>query len=216
MACEFNFTHYRAMLERALELGYEVTSFRDYRKESERALILRHDVDWTIDGVTEFSEIEHDLGVTATYFVRVHAKEYNPFGYREYKTFRDVMNLGHELGLHFESMYFQEIFKEDFTKVLMREKTVLEDIYEIDIVSASAHGYLGHSLKYDEITIESSTGLEHYTYSPEFITDMHYLSDSNGKWYEDKCLCEYLSEHKKVHVLIHPDWWTDHHVLLKG
>ena len=90
----FTFEYYRLMLRTALDDGYNVSSFEKYDARHERTLILRHDVDYTLNGVSQLAAIEADLGVTATYFFRVHAHEYNCFTPHVYRLIHGLRGLG--------------------------------------------------------------------------------------------------------------------------
>src|SRR5437868_1878230 len=74
----FTYRYYRGMLEAAVSRGYKLSSFARYDSAASKTVILRHDADYTLDGLLRFAEIERELGATATYFFRVHA-EYNVF-----------------------------------------------------------------------------------------------------------------------------------------
>ncbi|MFH0778530.1 MAG: hypothetical protein V2A71_07865 [Candidatus Eisenbacteria bacterium] len=89
----------------------------------------------------------------------------------------------------------------------MREKRIIEAIFEVPIVSAAAH-LPGKSRRVITEENLSEFGLKHEAYTARFTKDFKYLSDSNGRWREG-CLCEHLGKHKRICVLIHPFWWFD-------
>src|SRR5579871_6717348 len=94
----FSIAHYAEILTRALDQGYEFSTFAEHEKTtSPRLILMRHDIDLSLDNCLRFAQIEHELGVRATYFVRVHARLYNPFEYHSYQKLREIETLGHEL-----------------------------------------------------------------------------------------------------------------------
>lgn len=61
----FSYAYYRHMLDQCRKAGFTVTSFEKFNDGITRTVILRHDVDYTLDGLLEFAEIEADLGCSA-------------------------------------------------------------------------------------------------------------------------------------------------------
>ncbi len=216
--CCFRFSHYAESLERAQRLGYECTSMRDYDPSSSKALVLRHDVDYTLDGVMDFAQIEADLGMTSTFFIRLHAREYNPWNFASYTCFRALREMGHEIGLHYDCVNFQVVTGEDPAVIFRKEKHVLETILDVEIQSASQHRDISNYSfedyyffsKYDK----KDFGIENYVFDDKFFKDMKYISDSNGIW-RDGCLCKNLGKHPKLQVLTHADIWFRSHYHLK-
>jgi hypothetical protein len=215
----FTFRYYRSMLERALAAGYDISSFARHHEFADRLIILRHDVDYTLNGVSELAAIEHSMGVTSTYFFRVHAHEYNLFTPHVYDLIRKLQALGHEIGLHFEALTFARALALEPKDVLAREKRVLELILDHPIISASEHRDISQVVhgtpNYHDLYNPLDAGFRYYALAPEFFGGMKYLSDSNGFWREGD-LTEHLGSHRRFQVLVHPDWWFEKDLLLKG
>jgi peptidoglycan/xylan/chitin deacetylase (PgdA/CDA1 family) len=146
MPCSFRFEHYKEILEKALKNGYKIIRFKDLllNLNEKRVILLRHDVDSRLDRALECARLEKSLGVSATYFIRVHSPQYNPFEYKSYKILREIKETGHEIGLHYEVVYLNYLTGEDMLNLLEREKKVLESIINEEIKSAAPHGDLGH------------------------------------------------------------------------
>jgi hypothetical protein len=212
--CSFKFVHYRETLERAKQAGYLLLAFRDFKEEAqEKMVILRHDLDYgrCVEKCLHFADMEQDLGATATYFVRVHCPEYNPFEYRTYQVLRKLLEMGHEVGLHFEAVDMAHVTGEDEVEIFRREKAVLEQILGIQIRSGSQHGdFSRHSLLDDHLFFERHSkeplGLENHADEERFFTRMKYLSDSNSIWREG-CFCNHIGRYERIQVLTHPKWW---------
>ena len=58
------------MLEYLESCGYTSRNFDD-AEVGERHMLLRHDLDMSIDAALPIAEIERDMGISATYFVMV-------------------------------------------------------------------------------------------------------------------------------------------------
>lgn len=220
MNCSFKFQHYAEILDEAIRLGYEITSFKRYNEDAAKAIILRHDVDFTTDGIRDFAEIEHQAGVSATYFIRTHAREYNIFDHRNYLLFIDILNMGHELGFHFECIDFVELAGMSEELMFRKGKRVLEEIFDIEIISVSQHVdlcFYSHSNfhYFFEIHRKQDFSVINYALEPRFVKDMKYLSDSNSVWKEG-CPCRQMRKYNKLQILTHADWWFESFYHLKG
>lgn len=203
----FTFAHYREILESALEQDYAFSTFDEHETvTAPRLLLMRHDIDLSLENCLRFARIEHDLGVRATYFVRVHARLYNPFEFRSYRMLQEIGALGHELGLHYEPGFALAV-DEDPEQMARREKTILEAILERPVTSASAHLPAKSGATIDD-TNKDSFGIRYEAYSPEFIKGFKYLSDSKGGWREG-CLCQHLGSYDRLCVLTHGWWWFE-------
>ncbi|MFH0778531.1 MAG: hypothetical protein V2A71_07870 [Candidatus Eisenbacteria bacterium] len=102
--CSFTFAHYESLLTRALEQGYRFSDFKGHAAlpKEEGLILIRHDVDLSVRNALRFAQIEKRLGIVATYFVRVHAHQYNPFQCDSYRMLKEIKEMGHEMGLHYE------------------------------------------------------------------------------------------------------------------
>jgi hypothetical protein len=200
-------------------MEYKLVSFRDYDQSMKKVLLLRHDLDYTLDGVLNFATLEKDRGATATYFIRLHAPEYNPFEYRAYTLIRKLLDMGHEIGLHFESTKFESLTGEDPVMMFKKEKEVLERIFDVNVETAVQHRdlcmYSEDDFFFFDKFSKEDVGLKRYAHEPAFENDFKYLSDSSSRW-NDGCLCENLGKHDKIQALTHPDWWFEEHYHLKA
>jgi peptidoglycan/xylan/chitin deacetylase (PgdA/CDA1 family) len=222
MPCSFRFEHYKEILEKALKNGYKIIRFKDLplNLNEKRVILLRHDVDSRLDRALECARLEKSLGVSATYFIRVHSPQYNPFEYKSYKILREIKETGHEIGLHYEVVYLNYLTGEDMLNLLEREKKVLESIINEEIKSAaplSVVGYevaeggpmeLGLPLKEDPLKEPNSwerISLFH-PYLPEVANTFKLIHESGGKW-SPKCAHLLIGKEVKIQLLTHPQYW---------
>ena len=73
MTVDFTLAGYKAMLEELLKRGYQVKPFADAEPE-EKHLVLRHDLDMSVQAALPVAELEQELGVAATYFVLIRSE----------------------------------------------------------------------------------------------------------------------------------------------
>src|SRR5262252_1433005 len=98
MTCDFSLTHYRELLRAARDGGYRWAGFDV--PPSAGDLILRHDVDLSLDGALAMAEVEADEGAWSTWFLMTRSVFYNlasPEGERAIARLRE---LGHRVGHH--------------------------------------------------------------------------------------------------------------------
>ena len=151
---KFTFEYYRDMLNNALMMGYKITSMKDYKKVYDKHILIRHDLDFTLENVPIFSTIENELGISGTYFVRINAKNYNPFSHNNSKIIKSLIEKNHEIGLHIEPDYYKNMDLEyvDYINVLIN---LFEKTFKIEIKGISTHeparcGYIIDKKKYNK------------------------------------------------------------------
>lgn len=216
---QFTFDFYEYMLSEAQNRGYTVSSFEKYEEANKKTVIVRHDVDYTLNGVLEIVNIENKIGVTSTYLFRVHAHEYNIFAPHVYQLIRYIRDCGHEIGLHLEAMTFARALHLDPRDILKREKAVIEAVLGQEVKTVSEHRDISHFVhgtpNYHDVFDPKEFGFDNYGLEDRYFEQMKYLSDSNGSWREGD-LTKHLGQHDRFQVLVHPDWWFEKDLLLKG
>ncbi|GAC1500723.1 MAG: hypothetical protein NVS2B14_13650 [Chamaesiphon sp.] len=215
----FSYAYYKYMLEQSIKANYVITSFEKYDSQYPKTIVLRHDVDYTMDGLIEFAKIETNLGCSATYLFRVHADEYNLFSCSSWKVIQQIKALGHEIGLHFEAMNVGRALNIDPVKLLKREKNTIEAILGERVLTCSEHrelsGLIHSTPTYDELYDPYKVGFVFFAMDKKYIKEMKYLSDSNANWREGD-ITEHLNNYDRFQILVHPDWWFEKDLLLKG
>lgn len=103
---DFSLDIYRELLETLQRKGYQLISYAEYLRntgisgdrDTDKFVILRHDVDARPENSRKTAQIEHALGAKATYYFRVGKESNNP------EVIRAIAALGHEIGYHYEDM----------------------------------------------------------------------------------------------------------------
>jgi hypothetical protein len=220
--CGFHLSHYEESLKRWIHEGYACVGFRETGGHGDQGklLVLRHDLDFRrcIPNGLRMAEIEHGLGAHATYFVRLHSEDYNPMEYTAYLTLKSILALGHEIGLHFECYELSEVSGEREEDLFRKGKRVLEELLDIEVVSACEHGdyhrfeSAGFKRFFERYDREAF-GISFDPYDPLYFKGMKYLSDSNQNWREG-CFCGHVGRYPRVHVATHPGLWYERHYVL--
>jgi hypothetical protein len=98
VSCGFTLDHYRELLDAARSGGYR---FAHFERPPERGdLLLRHDVDLSLDAALRLAELEADEGVSATYFLMTESVFYNLASSEGVAAMGRLRELGHRVGLH--------------------------------------------------------------------------------------------------------------------
>ncbi|NLA66509.1 MAG: GCN5 family acetyltransferase, partial [Leucobacter sp.] len=100
---DFSLRSYAETIDTYRTQGYAATSFEQYlAAPQERHLILRHDIDNSLELAIRVARIEAEHGASSTYFVRVHALGYNALSLPSLLIYQELEDLGHEVQLHLE------------------------------------------------------------------------------------------------------------------
>jgi len=75
MSCRFDLGHYRELLDAAKAGGYRFAGFDDEPRPGD--VILRHDVDLSLDAALAMAEVEADAGAWSTWFLMTRSAFYN-------------------------------------------------------------------------------------------------------------------------------------------
>ena len=198
----YSLPHYRHILRRALELGYETPKVEDvaYGLPGGRWFLIRHDVDISWWAALEMAQLEKSEGVTATYYYRFHAPYYNLLDAKVLDSVQQVHALGHEVGLHYEPGFFLER-GEDPVEGTRRDIRLFEECTGIVTRTIAQHQPAQGPLL-DEIDSDHACA-----YQQALVREIPYFGDSGFHWREG-CICTKLGQHDRLHTLIHPHSWT--------
>ena len=75
VSCAFDLAHYRELLDAAAAGGYRFATFEAEPQPGD--LLLRHDVDLSLEAALELARLEHERGARATYFLMTESVFYN-------------------------------------------------------------------------------------------------------------------------------------------
>ena len=98
MTCDFSLDHYAELLDAARTGGYRFAHFDRLPEAGD--VLLRHDVDLSLDAALRLAELEASAGATATYFLMTESVFYNLASAEGRETIERLRGLGHRVGLH--------------------------------------------------------------------------------------------------------------------
>jgi hypothetical protein len=230
----FTFGELERQYEQAIEARYEFLTCAEYvnRKHTgvpSLTVVNRVDVDVSPRRAERLFEMFERLGVKATFFVRLHAQEYNAFSFECYRVFRALIDAGHEIGYHSEVVDAAAIWTQAAEDCLRRDLDVVNRMFDVTVQGVASHGGLTglNNLDFwqDRTPAEFGLRYEAYDRQPEFNLFHESLYVSDSEWTRWKCydrgrLVEgdrrSFGEHvitrpPLVYLLIHSDTYYDRH-----
>lgn len=202
---EFTYEGYYNLIKYLRDNDYEITDYFDYRKYK-KAAILRHDVDYSLEKAVELAKLENDLGAKSTYFIMLTSDFYNVFSKKSKQLIKEITELGHEIGLHFDEVLYsaKEISKVGIANLIKKEAIQLSEVLDYEIKAVSMHRPSKETLQSD-IKIEGLIN----SYSREFFNNFKYVSDSRMRWREDVLKVIKEKNYDKLHILTHAFWYFE-------
>ncbi len=162
-------------------------------------LILRHDVDESLDFAYELYKLEKEIGVKSTYYILLTSDLYNPFSFKNKKIIREMHQNGFEIGLHFDPIAYSNQKNDFLLQKFMDEIEIFEKYLEIKLYSYSMHqpSVTGTYIDYPKLI---------NAYGSPIFDKNRYISDSSFS-FRGKNIEEYIEKSKNqlIQLLIHPD-----------
>ena len=200
---EFTYTAYRELITLLKNEGYRFCGYFDHEGNDKR-VILRHDIDYCVEQAVKLAKVEQEMGVSSTYFVLLRTDFYNPASKRTLDMVRQIHDMGHEVGLHFDEVAYQGCCAEELPALIQYEAKLLGDICGFPIRSFSMH-------RPNQLTLAKDLQVEGVvnSYSEEFFRQFKYLSDSRRNWREPVLDIVRSGEYDKLHILTHAFWYGE-------
>jgi hypothetical protein len=180
MSCAFSLEHYRELLRAADAGGYRWAGFE--RAPERGVVILRHDVDLSLEAALAVAELEHEEGAFATYFLMTRSVFYNLASAEGERATARLRELGHRVAHH--AVWPHVDLDERFDPVVAWHNP------DPDFMQAEIPG--------------AANVMRAPFFDPE-----HYRSDSNQHW-RHGCPHEPLArgEFEWLQLLTHPEIWA--------
>jgi hypothetical protein len=180
MTCAFDLAHYRELLRAARAGGYSWAGFD--RPPRAGDLILRHDVDLSLDAALAVAEVEADEDAKATYFLMTRSVFYNLDSSEGERALVRLRELGHTIAHH--AVWPHVDLDERFVPIV---------------------AWHNPDPEYMRAPIDGATNVMGET----FFDPEHYRSDSNQHW-RHGCPHGQLErgELEWLQLLTHPEIWA--------
>lgn len=203
MSCDFSLAHYEEILDRIRSVGrHRIITVSDAADAipDEDFILLRHDLDVSVEPAVEMAKVEERRGIRSCYYVRLHAPNYNALSEDTLDQLLEIAGRGHELGLHYEPGWFQARSR-DVADGIRADIATLESLLGVRLPSISQH-----EPSMGPVLGDLPKGYP-CAYQRHLIVGINYHGDSGFKWREG-CLCEKIETVPRMHILIHPENWV--------
>ncbi|MFY7790997.1 MAG: hypothetical protein ACOVQB_08800 [Polynucleobacter sp.] len=231
---QFTYQNIEEQYQAALNAGYKFITCLEYAGSKgilpELTVVNRVDIDLSVKKADRLRVIFDRLGIKASFFVRLHAPEYNPFSFENYRILKAIRDSGHEIGYHSEVVDFAAILDEGEHTCLLRDIDILNRMLNIKIQGVASHGGMTglNNLDFWKERSPKDFGLKYEAYEESKYFNLFkrslYISDSEWtRWksYKNGILVDgdsrNLKEHIKdkpplIYLLIHSDTYFDNHI----
>jgi hypothetical protein len=201
---DFTVDHYRKLLRLATAHWQNVPY--DAIPWGAKFILWRHDLDYSVNRALVLARVEREEGIRATYFLNPHSEFYNVAELAQFRIIKEILSLGHSLGLHFDGAFHGIADEAALDHLVTREASYLADLFGVRPVAFSFHNPVAEHLACEG---DRYGGLVN-CYSRRFKTEVPYCSDSNGYW-RFRRLYDVLSDGSDpcLQVLTHPGWWQE-------
>ncbi len=203
----FGTEHYREIL-RSINASHQTLSFKDAHAlgrdilKIDRFVLMRHDVEFSVQAALRMAEIDHAEDIRSTFFF-LQTSDYNPFEEEEAVRIRAILDMGHDLGLHYDAGMIER-FGADLVKIVKCQIALFEGFFDTKIYAMSSHMPLRSGVSFSVDGIID-------TYDPLYLQEIKYLSDSIQSWREG-VVTENLTKYPRIHLLTHEySWHPDNH-----
>ena len=207
---KFNYKNYLKLVK-IHSRNLPLMNYEEINNRTEKFLIIRHDVDYSVDRALKMAKLENDNGVSSTYFFQIRNNSYNIQSSKNIDIVKSIYRMGHKIGLHVHmGGHNKELISvEDYIK---NDLAVLSNYIDYDIKCFSFHRPSIDLLK-KNISIPGFIN----AYSEMFfdLTEdfnnarIRYFADSNHNWKYGNPFNNDNFLLKKIHLLIHPDNWSE-------
>ena len=204
MSCNFTIKHYEEICNIISRSRYKICFFNDDLDDLENLLILRHDVDQSLEQSIKIAEIENKYNIKSTFFIWLRSPFYNIFEKKYSDIIYEIISLSHQIGLHFDESSYKIENEIDLNNYVDKEVNTIKGFFNLNIYAVSMHRPSKWILDNDIQFIKYIN-----VYSKKYFEEFNYFSDSRRQWKEG-CICKKININKynKLHILIHPFWWT--------
>jgi len=233
---DFTLSIYEQLLLMLQNLQYSFLTFEEHckGKATGQYVILRHDIDKLAFNALKMAEIEHSLGIRATYYFRILKQSNRP------DIIRKIVGLGHEIGYHYEDLSITKGDQKAAIQHFEKQLQYFRQFYPVKTICM--HG--SPTSAYDNKDLWKTYDYRDYGIigEPYFdlfgagekpaVADMYYLTDTGRMWngerfsVRDKVniqnsilnyrttfeLIDAIQSGKlpdKIMIITHPQRWTD-------
>lgn len=206
-----SYKNYRRILRDIKETGRYCDYLDVLSKNLDRWLILRHDIEFSIDRAYNLSKVETEEGISSTYFVQITNNAYNAFSEKNIKLLQQMKENGHHIGLHYHRGGVNDI--ESLKEDIKYQAEILSKMLQMPIDRFSFHRplreHLAANVKVEGLINAYDSRFFVLTDDPDMPLDVKYIADSNHQWKYGRADKDYFEKYDRIQLLIHPLSWSE-------
>ena len=205
----FSFDDYREII-RIIKATGRHSNYADALGK-DKFIIMRHDVEYSVERAYELARVEQSMDFVSTYFFQWTNNSYNILSRRNMNMIKDMHERGQHIGLHFALNGMTDMA--EIRKRIRKEIEILSEMFGFAIREFSIHrpskDVLRENIKLDGII--NAYQDDFFTFAEQVTEDtpveVKYMSDANHIWrygYPDE---KNITGYDKVQILTHPFAW---------
>jgi hypothetical protein len=171
----FSLGAYREVLDTARRNGWRFGRFDTDGPVPARTVLLRHDVDYSVEVAVELAQANADAGAIGTFFLLLGSNLYNLHSAQALHAARAIAALGQRIGLHYAVPDEVPPVPAAVTGAINREHRLLRELVPADAVFAWHNPTPPWLERYAGLDVPGLVNV----YAPRFTSAMRYRSDSN-------------------------------------
>lgn len=205
MTCfpKFTLKSYAELLRALAATGAEFRPVSVMGQAAAKDVFLRHDIDFSLELALPMARVEHELGISSTYYVLL-SGPYNPCSAESVSAMKELASMGHNLGLHYDlSLYPMD-------PASARQRLALEINFLRALAGVPIETIVMHEpFRGQDDLFSASADWVNPTFYQKSDSQLLYVSDSCRAWRDDS-LIRYLQgsmEKNRLLLNTHPESW---------
>jgi len=221
---DFTIHKFHLLCETIADIYPTITMFEYLdNQQSDRFILMRHDVDRMPGHALKTARIEHELGIRATYYFRATRSVFRP------DIMRQIRDMGHEIGYHYETLSEANGDPDKAIELFQSHLDVFRTV--CDIRTICMHGR--PLSKYDNRDIWKTHDFRDFGITGEAYLsagdELNYFSDTGRSWSNRNSLRDFIpdktesftadttddligliegEEADNIYLLTHPERWS--------
>lgn len=138
---DFTFDKYRKLCKAISNSGYQTLTMEEYfsyKEKARRYILIRHDIDSIPNYAQKMAKLENEMNISSTYYFRHIEGLFIP------DLMRNIAELGHEIGYHYEVVDKSLGDYEVAIKLFAKELADFRDIYDVKTIAQHGSPLLGN------------------------------------------------------------------------
>jgi hypothetical protein len=208
----FSFVYYGEIID-AIKKSGKSHAFYQINKNTDKFVIMRHDVEFSVERAYNLAVFENTKGFHSTYFFQLTNDSYNILSRKNRELILEIIHMGHNVGLHFHLNDMTDIGK--IKSQIKKEIEIMGSMLDKGIDSFSIHrptaDVLRNTIKLEGI-INAYDNL-FFSFTEDVMANppkIKYISDARHHWnYGLEPSAETIKKYDKIQILVHPYSWTE-------